>query len=222
VSLLHGDEMSGLGWFAPVYGTLLPTWTARVSRAAAAPFAMTTWIASAADAPSLTRLPTDSDPGGTPAIAIEVQQGPVTWVTMLRPGEPELRESRGCGIGAYHTDGRLLHYGSIDGRLVSLAACDTNHVLALREGWLSVASDAPMKDLYLEMVAGRIDAWSSLPTSRMRLQGALVAAAAGIRVNGRDIPPGARERADSAIITASSWGEPGRILPCVASPVSRI
>jgi hypothetical protein len=222
VSLLHGDEVSGLGWFAPVYGTLLPTWTARVSRAAAAPFAMTTWIASAADAPSLTRLPTDSDPGGTPAIAIEVQQGPVTWVTMLRPGEPELRESRGCGIGAYHTDGRLLHYGSIDGRLVSLAACDTNHVLALREGWLSVASDAPMKDLYLEMVAGRIDAWSSLPTSRMRLQGALVAAAAGIRVNGRDIPPGARERADSAIITASSWGEPGRILPCVASPVSRI
>jgi hypothetical protein len=25
-TLLHGDEQSGLGWFAPVYGTVVPTW----------------------------------------------------------------------------------------------------------------------------------------------------------------------------------------------------
>ncbi|MGH8186702.1 MAG: hypothetical protein ACREUC_09080, partial [Steroidobacteraceae bacterium] len=140
---------------------------------------------------------------------------------MVRPGEPELRETRSCGAGAFHTDGRLLHYGSRNGRLVSLVLCDANHLLALREGWLSVAADAPVKDLYIEALDDRIDAWSSSPVPRVRLQGTLVAAARAIRVNGRDVPAAARERADSAIVTSSSWGEPGRILPCVASPVSR-
>ncbi len=45
--LVHGDEESGLGWYAPAYGTLIPTWTARITRQAAAPFAMVTWIGGA-------------------------------------------------------------------------------------------------------------------------------------------------------------------------------
>jgi hypothetical protein len=220
-TLLHGDDVSGLGWFAPVYGTLLPTWSARVSRYAAAPFAMIAWIVETPDAPELMRLPADCDPGGSAAIAVRVLQGDATWTTMVRPGEPELRETRGCGIEAFHTDGRLLHYGSRNGRLMSVAVCDANHLLALREGWLSVAADAHLKDLYIEVLDERIDVWSSSPVPRLRLQGALVATTRTIHVNGRDLPSGARERTDSAIVTSSSWGEPGRILPCVASPVSR-
>jgi hypothetical protein len=220
-SMLHGDDESGLGWFAPVYGTLLPTWSARISRHAVAPFAMIAWIAETSDAPELLHVATDCDSGGSPAIAVRVLQDDATWTTMVRPGEQELRETRSCGAGAFHTDGRLLHYGSRNGRLVSLVMCDANHLLALREGWLSVAADALVKDLYLEVLDDRIDVWSSSPVPRLRLQGALVAAARAIRVNGRDVPAAARERADSVIVTSSSWGEPGRILPCVASPVSR-
>ncbi|MGH9348986.1 MAG: heparinase II/III domain-containing protein [Vicinamibacterales bacterium] len=220
--LLHGDDESGLGWCAPVYGTLVPTWTVRVSRAGIAPFAIVTWIACAADAPSLTHVATESDTAGSAPIAIRVLQGPATWITMLRPGEPPMRETRGCGVEAYHTDGRLLHYGSRDGRLLSLAACDAHHVLALREGWLSVAADGHMPDLHLESRADRIDAWTSSPTERLRLQGDLVTAVRSIRLNGRELPAAARERADSAIALASDWGEPGRTPPCVASPVSPI
>ncbi len=219
--LLHGDDESGLGWFAPVYGTLLPTWSAQVSRAATAPFTMVTWIAATAEAPSLAHLAADCDPGGSPAVAVLVVQDAIAWTTMVRPGEPGTRDTRNCGVGEYHTDGRLLHYGLREGRLVSLASCDASHVLALQEGWLSTASDAPMADLYVEIFDERIDVWSSSPAPQLRLRGTTVASACIVRVNGRDLPARGRERADTVVATRSCWGDPGRILPCVALPVSR-
>ena len=206
--LLNGDDVSGLGWFAPSYGTLLPTWTARVSHSDAAPFAVVTWIAAAAEAPSLTNIAAGCDPGGSSGVAVRVLQDNVTWTTLVRGGEPAVREARACTAGAYHTDARLLHYGSSEGRLLSIAACDANHVLALREGWISVAADAPLRDFYLEVVADRIDAWSSSPAPRLRLQGAMVGAARVVRLNGRELPGDTRERADSLIAPTSCWGEP--------------
>jgi hypothetical protein len=125
-------------------------------------------------------------------------------------------------VGRYHTDGRLLHYGSTEGRLRSLAVCDAHHVLALQEGWLSVASDGPMSDLSLDVEDDRIDVWSSSPASRLRIEGAIVSASHLIRLNGRELPPYARERTDSVVAFGSDWGEPGRTLACVALPVSRI
>ena len=32
--LAHGDEASGLGWYAPAYGVVVPAWTARITRTA--------------------------------------------------------------------------------------------------------------------------------------------------------------------------------------------
>jgi hypothetical protein len=219
-SLVHGDEASGLGWLAPAYGTLVPTWTARVPHAAVAPFAMVTWIASTSGAPSLSRVAADCDPAGSPAVALRVLQEGVAWTTMVRAGEAAVRETRGCSVGSYHTDGRLLHYESQDGRLRSLGTCDAHHVLALREGWLSIAADSPVPDLCLEIRDDRIEAWSSSPPSHLRLQGELAASARTILLNGRELPLDVRERADSLTAMASSWGEPGRVLSCVASPVS--
>jgi hypothetical protein len=220
-TLFHGDEASGLGWFAPVYGTLLPTWSARVSRSAVAPFSIATWIAVTPSAPTMMRLPAECDPGGSPAVALRVLQQDVAWTTVLRPGEPRLRETRGCAVGAYHTNGRLLHYGSRDGRLVSLGACDASHVLALREGWLSLAGDEPVADVYLEAIGETIDLWSSAPPPRLRLQGVVVTEARTIRVNGREVPDDARERADSVVVLPSHFGEPRRITPCAALQVSQ-
>jgi uncharacterized heparinase superfamily protein len=216
----RGDESTGLGWFAPVYGTIVPTWSARVSRVDIAPFYIATCIEFGSSAPELTRIPAECDPGGS-AIALSVRQRGVEWVTVLRPGEPEGRETRGCAAGAYHTNGRLLHYGSRDGRLVALAACDATHVLALGEGWISIAADEPMSDLYVELAGETIDLWSSALGARVRLQGALVEAARTVRVNDRPLPDGARERADSVIVLPSQSGEVRRITPCVALPVSQ-
>jgi hypothetical protein len=220
-AVCRGDETSGLGWFAPAYGTLIPIWSARVSLVGAAPFALSTWIATTPSAPSLMRLTSECDPGGTPGVAIRVLQQEVAWTTVLRPGEPRIRETRGCAAGAYHTNARLLHYGSRDGRLISLAACDASHVLALREGWVSVAADEPIADLYLESANDVLDLWASAPTARLRLQGAMVSAARAIRVNGRELPDYARERTDSVIVLPTHFGEPRRITPCVALQVSR-
>jgi uncharacterized heparinase superfamily protein len=220
-TLWRGDESSGLGWVAPVYGTLLPTWSARVSAAGAPPFSIATWIAATAGPPMLTRLPAECDPGGTVAVAIRIVEQGVQWTTVLRPGEPVARETRGCAAGAYHTNGRLLHYGSSEGRLISLAACDATHVLALGEGWISVAADEPVPDLYLEFPDETIDVWTSTPAARVRLQGALVTSARLVRVNGRELPANARERTDSVIVLPSQCGEPRRITPCAALQVSQ-
>ena len=45
--LARGNEQSGLGWFAPVYGTLRPAWSAEIAHQAMAPFALVTWIGAA-------------------------------------------------------------------------------------------------------------------------------------------------------------------------------
>ena len=215
-TLSHGNESSGLGWFAPVYGTLVPTHTARVTREGVAPFSIATSITNGAIAPTLLRLTAECDPGGNPPIALRVLQQDVVWTTILRPGEPAARETRGCAAGAYHTNGRLLHYGSRDGRLISLAVCDASHVLSLREGWISVSADEPVADLYFNFAGETIDIWSSAPPTRFRLQGALVTSARSIRMNGRQLPDQARERTDSVVVLPSQGGEPRRMTPCVA------
>ena len=219
--LFHGDDEAGLGWCAPVYGTLVPTSSARVSRTAAAPFSIAAFVSSALTPPSLVRLNPDCDPGGAPPIAVRIVQDGVTWTTVLRPGEPPARETRGGRIGAYHTNARLLQYGADDGRLVALCACDVSHVLALRDDWLSVSADESIPDLYIECTTAGIELWASAPRARVRLQGASVAAAPTIRVNGREVPPDARERADSVVVGPSCFGEPRRITPCVGLQVSR-
>jgi hypothetical protein len=110
----------------------------------------------------------------------------------------------------------------LDGRLRTLVACDAHHVLALHDGWLGVAADAPMMDVCIDVLDRQIDVWSSSPVSRLRLQGGIVSDVAVIRLNGRELPEYARERLDWVVAFASDWGEPGRILPCAASRASQI
>jgi hypothetical protein len=85
VALFHGDERSGLGWHAPVYGTLMPTWTARITRKSPAPFSMVTWIGTSARVPSMTRV-VSNDATGDNAIGIRVDHDDRSTVFLLRPG----------------------------------------------------------------------------------------------------------------------------------------
>ena len=105
----NGDEETGLGWCSPRYGAIAPTWAARVTRDGVAPFAMLTWVgtgyghavARAPAAPRRTQAATPS-PCASPRTT---SPGP----TLLRPGEPAVRATRGCTAAAYHTDARVLH-----------------------------------------------------------------------------------------------------------------
>ena len=206
--LVQGDEESGLGWCAPVYGTRVPTWSARVSRTGDAPFAMITWFGLAGDdtIPRMQRLRADCD-AGSDAVAVRVRQRDVTSVMLLRPGEPPVRDARACGVADYHTNARLLHYSMRDERLISLAAADATHILALRDGLLSIAADDPIADLYVAIDGDRLDAWCSTPPSRLHVQGGGVAAIRRLRLNGRDIAPAGSGRPDTLVITSAQWYE---------------
>jgi len=212
VALVHGDEPSGLGWYAPVYGTLLPTWTARVTRRASPPFTALTWMAAAgraaAGAPRLERIATAADPGGT-AIAARVIDAERRAVFLLRPGEPASRDARACGVLEYQTDARLLHYAE-DGRLLTLDVVDASHALALRDGWISVAADDLVRDLHVALVGDTLDIRASVPPPQVRLQGGALADIRWIRLNEREMPVPAVSDPDTVVLYGVDWANSAR------------
>jgi glycosyltransferase involved in cell wall biosynthesis len=84
--LLYGDEQSGLGWHAPVYGMLVPAWCAQVEHAGDTPFSLVTWIGSADDAvrPSIERLPSGADG----SITVRIVLGDRTSTFVVQPDGP--------------------------------------------------------------------------------------------------------------------------------------
>ena len=87
VTLARGDAESGMGWCAPIYGTLVPTCAARITRAGTPPFAIVTWIGIAGDVasdpPFLERL----DSGAGEPLKVRVKAGERTTTFALRPGD---------------------------------------------------------------------------------------------------------------------------------------
>ncbi|MBI2188546.1 MAG: alginate lyase family protein [Acidobacteria bacterium] len=206
-SLVHGDEESGLGWFAPVYGTLIPTWAARVTRRAPAPLVLLTWIAEASDstshAPRLERLAPAADPGGV-AIGARVSDGRRTSVFLLRPGEPPSQEARGGGTSDYQTDARLLHYTDA-GRLLVLDLIDASHATALGDGWISVSASEPVPDLHIALADETLDVAASAPPPQLRIQGDGLAAIRRVLLNRREMPLPSTHHRDSVVIYAVDW-----------------
>ena len=113
VRLARGDERSGLGWFAPVYGTLIPAWSAEIEHQADAPFALVTWIGAGADdrTPALERLAVAGDSDHS-AIAARVTAGDRTSVFLIRPGRMTA-DMPGVSVRDYETDARVLHYQTV-------------------------------------------------------------------------------------------------------------
>jgi hypothetical protein len=219
VSLVHGDEEAGLGWFAPVYGTLVPTWTARVTRYGIAPFASLTWIgpasAHATSAPLLKRVATTADPAGR-AVAARVADDDRALVFLFRPGEPPVRESRGCGVLDYQTNARAFQYEVRGERLFAMSLVDGSRALALREGWISLAASESIGELRLAIDAGRVLTIStSTPPSQLRIQGGAFAECRAIRLNGREVVRQAGERADACVLHGGDWGT---ALPKIPTP----
>ena len=83
VTLHYGDDEAGLGWYAPVYGSLVPTWSARITRSAAAPFAIATWIGVSGVRPSMRCRLDDAASSMTIEIAGEDRRS----TFLLRPGQ---------------------------------------------------------------------------------------------------------------------------------------
>jgi uncharacterized heparinase superfamily protein len=208
--LVNGDHESSLGWYSPRYGILAPTWSARVTWNGVAPLTLATWVGTASAAPSLEQVRHDANPA-CETIEVRVSHDGIVRTTLLCPGEPPVHTERTCTVADYHTDARLLHYATRDRALLSLAAADTTHVLALGDDLLSVAADDHVSDVYIEIAGEALGVWASRPLPRLRLQGAALAGIAVARLNGRELPVTGRERGDVLVIDTSAWGEPGTI-----------
>jgi hypothetical protein len=207
-SLAHGDERSGLGWYAPTYGTLMPTWSACVAVEDEAPFAVLTWIGegdATAPPPVLERLSAACD-ARAPVIAARVSAGDRSSIVMLRPGEPAARADRACRLPDYDTDARALHYASAGETLLALDLVDARTVAAARDGWVSIDADMPIADLHVGLESGALDLRASVPPPRLRLRSTRTVYT--VRLNGRDLPIAAA-RADAALlIHGDDWGAP--------------
>jgi hypothetical protein len=210
--LAHGDEESGLGWYAPVYGTLVPTWTVRTTRTAHAPFAMLTAIAARTGTPPhgplLERLDTTPDAGGI-AIGARVIDACGTSVFLLRPGEVGMRDERACGIADYKTDARVLHHREAAGRLVALDLVDASQLVALRDEWLSMDAAEGVSDLHVSRSGDRLDLFSSEPPPHLRLQGGAVRRVRQVRLNRRDVDVLAKDDAGTVVVSGVDWAAPG-------------
>ena len=209
VLLTHGDDESGLGWYAPIYGTLVPTWTARVTHHGVAPLSMLTWIGTAAEtahgAPSLERIAATPDPAGH-AIAARVVTGDYSSLFLLRPGEPSGRENRTCGVGEFQTNARILHFRTKGDCLLVLDLVDGTHALALRDGWISVEADGPVADLHFDLSDGVLHLFASAPPRRLCIQGDAIAQLRAVTLNGRPAPPEPKGRTKTLLIPGADWG----------------
>ena len=209
--LAHGDDESGLGWYAPVYGMLVPTWTVRTTLRAHAPFAMltafSTRIGASVHGPSLERLETTPDIGKI-AIGARVIDTAGTSVFLLQPREANVRDHRACGIADYQTDARVLHYREAAGRLLALDLVDASQLLALRDEWLSVDAAEGITDLHVSLSGDRLDLCSSEPPTHLRLQGGALRRVRRVRLNHRDADVRASDDAGTVVVSGVDWAAP--------------
>jgi len=171
ISMVHGDEQLGLGWYAPVYGTLVPTWTARIARTGRLPFSMITWIGESADSEVavLERIDASSDPGGA-IVAVRIIAADATSTYLIRPGERQLRENRACGTDQCQTDARVMHLRTRFGRFAALDLVDASHVLALDDRNISVAASEQIPDLHARLEGGLLSLAASKPPGQLRIE----------------------------------------------------
>lgn len=208
IRLVHGDDDSGLGWFAPTYGTLLPTWTAVVTRDGDAPFASVTWVGEAthddAHPPTLERIPAIGAASES-AVAARVVAGDVTSIFLLRPGDTS---SSASGVHDYRTDARVLHYETCGDRLRSIDMVDATHALTTRDGWISIASPEPIADLHLSIDdTDTLALWASTPPRELRIEGGRVGRLRAVTLNGRDLAFDTGIESGLRLIHGSDWRE---------------
>ena len=208
VLVAHGDEASGLGWYAPVYGTLIPAWTVRTTRQSHAPYSLLSCVRErnhvAAEPPLFERVEPVAEAGGM-ALGARLVDTTGSSVFLVWPGDSRARETRACKILEYQTDARVFHYEEISGRLAMIDIVDASHALAVRPDWLSVVADEVMSNLHVSVCDGMLDLRSSDPPQQLRLQGGPIYDVRCTRLNGRVIEAPSPSHTDGLVIRRSDW-----------------
>jgi hypothetical protein len=209
VSVVCGDETSGVGWCSPRYGVLVPTSTAHITRKGPGPLELVTWLGEchASDPPALERLRLESDRSSR-ALGVRLHQGAITRTTMVRPGRAAMPRERRCDTPEYDTNARLLHYTLSGRRLVDMSIADATRAHAHDHHLLSVEADEPLHELHASVGAECLELASSSPPPRLRLAGDVLRGLRVIRANGREVPAARRSGTSSVTIVRADWGTP--------------
>jgi hypothetical protein len=211
--LAHGDEASGLGWYAPAYGAVVPAWTARITRTCDAPFAMLTWIGTTQPGtgpPSMERL-TAACEANDVTVAASVRTGDRTSVFLVCPSGADSHHGCACDIGAYQTDARVFHGIEDAGSLTEFNLIDGTQVLARGGDGISACSSMPMPYLHATMKDGVLDLEASQPPVQLRLDIGPMRRVVSIRLNRRELPVPADHRG-TFLIYGADWSGPVRDL----------
>ena len=216
IVLAHGDDISGMGWFAPAYGVVVPAWSARIARTEQTPIAMVTWVCATPPGqqrpPSIERL--SAARNREAVIAAKVTTGERTSVFLVRPGgssSPHICEAGGC-----QTDARVLHCME-DGRLLALDLIDGTQAITAGGGGFTLTASEPVADLHISIDEGVLDLQVSRAPACLRLQGGALHRVVSIHLNHREVPTGAMKQGDTLIVNAASWSGPVRdLLPSIA------
>jgi hypothetical protein len=205
VLLARGDADSGLGWHSPVYGVREPTWTARITRTTAAPFAMATWIGleDKATIPRFERLATRAQ---DPALILRLDAGNGNGIFLFRPGVRDAAALTGYTAAEYESDARVLHYAQQADHLTTLAIADGSHALTSRDGWISIASGQRFADLSVLLKGTTLELHASSPVAELRIHGGALRGVSRVIANGRDIQRSEAGPSDTLFITSADWG----------------
>jgi hypothetical protein len=201
--LLAPDHESGLGWYAPVYGTLVPATAVRVVVDGNGPLQMITWVGGEREwqSPRLLRVAADAR-AQRPPIAAEIADGRRRALFVVRPGTPS-RATDPYRVDGHESDARFLHCRADGDRLARLDLADVTRVVSSRHGWLSLHADGPLSDLHVGVEPGFIDLRASTPSVTLRLRG--VPMTHRVRVNGRECPAPPTGAASDLVIHPTDW-----------------
>jgi hypothetical protein len=206
-SLARG-ETGGLGWCAPRYGRLQPTFTVRVHHQPPAAAAFVTWIGSAEDEPSLEVPLLRADPE-SPAAVVRVTTRNLTTLVLLGPDAARWHDDRqDAADGSFSTDARLAlvtrrRTGRLDVSLVETARF-SSATLPLVE----LRGSAAMPDLHVRVDGRETNIWSSAPPPQLTLRWGAGSRPLAVRLNGREAVLHADSR--HVILGAAAWGDARR------------
>lgn len=199
VMLIKGDRNTGLGWCSPRYGTLVPTWTARIAKRVAAGDVLVTWFGSGAQPGALERVSLDDDT----VIGVRMRHGDTATVTLLRRDEDApAREVEWAG---YRTDARLLQWSRDGAGGLHVALADGTCAVPRQEGLPGIHAEAGIRDLSISLRRGRVDLCSTEPPPRLHVTGVAPGDLSSVTLNGREH----RDMGFDSGITLEDWRNPG-------------
>ena len=207
-TLFHGAE--ALGWCSPRYGSLIPTFAARVRRAGSVHKPHVTWIGATEEhePPRLRRLNVESD--GEAVVAVLVDHDGGSTLTLLRPGDVTEPGQQLLRHGDLRCDGRLVQMRT-SGQSASVSLMEASFLDAPASAFARVSATGPIADLHLALDGTSLEAWSTTPSAELQVRLDGSHRADRLRLNGRDVRlpiGGERTGVTELSIRPAEWGAP--------------